>query len=159
MNKINLRNLLLSIVACLSAGLVGSLFTFPSIPTWYAGLTKPSFSPPNWLFGPVWTTLYILMAIAMYLVWQKGLKKKNIRQAIHLFLIHLTVNAGWSIVFFGLHSILGGMVMIIILWGMIFTLIREFYRIDTRASYLLVPYIVWVSFAGILNFSILLLNQ
>lgn len=95
----------------------------------------------------------------MYLVWQKGLKKKNIRQAIHLFLIHLTVNAGWSIVFFGLHSILGGMVMIIILWGMIFTLIREFYRIDTRASYLLVPYIVWVSFAGILNFSILLLNQ
>jgi len=99
------------------------------------------------------------MAIAMYLVWQKGLKKKNIRQVIHLFLIHLTVNAGWSIVFFGLHSILGGMVMIIILWGMIFTLIREFYRIDTRASYLLVPYIVWVSFAGILNFSILLLNQ
>jgi tryptophan-rich sensory protein len=154
-----LRNLVISILVCLSAGLIGSVFTFPSIPTWYAALIKPPFSPPNWIFGPVWTTLYILMAIAMYMVWQKGLKKKNIRQAIHLFLIHLTVNAGWSIVFFGLHSILGGMVVIFILWGFIVYLTNEFYRIDRTAGYLLIPYIFWVSFASILNFSLLVLNQ
>ncbi|MCX6791514.1 MAG: tryptophan-rich sensory protein [Candidatus Gottesmanbacteria bacterium] len=144
--------LLLSIIVCLSAGLIGSLFTFAAIPTWYATLIKPSFSPPNWLFGPVWTTLYVLMGIAMYLVWRK-------RKSLNLFLIHLVFNAGWSIVFFGLHSILGGMVTIIILWGLIFTLIRTFYRIDRRTAYLLIPYLVWVSFASILNFSLLILNQ
>lgn len=143
--------LLLSIIACLSAGLIGSLATFPAIPTWYAGLIKPPFSPPNWIFGPVWTTLYILMGIAMYLVWKK-------KKSLTLFLIHLVFNAGWSVVFFGLRSISGGMVVIIILWGFIIALIREFYRIDKRASYLLIPYLVWVSFAGILNFSLLILN-
>jgi len=159
MKKLNVRNLLPSIIVCLSAGLIGSLFTFAAIPTWYAALTKPSFSPPNWIFGPVWTTLYILMGIAMYLVWKKGTKKKSVRQALALFLIHLGFNAGWSIVFFGLHSIFGGMVVIIILWGLIVAVIREFYRIDRQAAYFLIPYFVWVSFAGVLNFSLLLLNQ
>jgi translocator protein len=146
-----MKKLLISIIVCLSAGLIGSLFTFAAIPTWYAGLIKPSFSPPNWIFGPVWTTLYILMGIAMYLVWQK-------KRKLTLFLIHLGFNAGWSIVFFGLHSIAGGMVTIVILWGLIVALIREFYRIDRRASYLLVPYLVWVSFASVLNFSLISLN-
>lgn len=144
--------LLLSIIVCLSAGLIGSLFTVAAIPTWYAALIKPSFSPPNWIFAPVWTTLYILMAVAMYLVWQK-------KGTLKLFLIHLVVNAGWSVVFFGLRSIPGGMVVIIILWGLIVAVIRQFYRIDRRAAYLLLPYLVWVSFASILNFSLLVLNQ
>lgn len=99
------------------------------------------------------------MGVAMYLVWQKGLKKKKIRQPFNLFLIHLAINAGWSIVFFGLHSILGGMVVIIILWSFIFLLIKDFYRINRRAAYLLMPYLVWVSFASVLNFSLLLLNR
>ncbi len=146
-----MKKLLLSIVVCLSAGFIGSVFTFPSIPTWYAGLTKPVFSPPNWLFGPVWTTLYILMGIAMYLVWQK-------KGSLKLFLIHLGFNAGWSIVFFGLHSVLGGMVVIIILWGLIAAIIRRFYMIDRTAAYLLYPYLAWVSFASILNVSLLMLN-
>ncbi|MCX6794092.1 MAG: tryptophan-rich sensory protein [Candidatus Gottesmanbacteria bacterium] len=147
-----MKKLLVSILICLSAGFIGSLFTFAAIPTWYVTLSKPAFSPPNWLFGPVWTALYILMGIALSLVW----KKKKVRK---LFFIHLAFNAGWSIVFFGLHSIFGGMVVIIILWGFIVAIIREFYRIDRRAAYLLIPYLVWVSFATLLNFSLLLLNQ
>lgn len=146
-----MKKLLLSILLCLSAGFIGSLATFPAIPTWYASLVKPSFSPPNWIFGPVWTTLYILMGIAMYLVWKK-------RKSLTLFIIHLVFNAGWSIVFFGLHSILGGMIVIIILWGIIVALIRGFYRIDRIAAYLLIPYLAWVSFASVLNFSLLMLN-
>jgi tryptophan-rich sensory protein len=152
MKKLNVKRLFLSILLCLSAGIIGSLFTFSAIPTWYATLSKPSFSPPNWIFGPVWTTLYILMGIAMYLVWKK-------KRSLKLFLIHLGFNAGWSIVFFGLHSILGGMVVIIILWSFIFLLIKDFYRINRVAAYLLLPYLAWVSFASFLNFSLLLLNQ
>jgi benzodiazapine receptor len=147
-----MKRLLLSIVVCLSAGFIGSVFTFPSIPTWYASLVKPSFSPPNCIFGPVWTTLYILMGIAMYLVWQK-------KGSLKLFLVHLGFNAGWSIVFFGLRSILGGMAVIITLWGLIVYLTRAFYRIDKRAAYLLTPYLIWVSFASVLNFSLLILNH
>ena len=151
MKKLNIKKILFSISACLSAGFIGSLATFPSIPTWYAGLAKPSFNPPNWIFGPVWTTLYILMGIAMYLVWQK-------KKSLKLFFIHLAVNAGWSVIFFGIHSLLGGMIVILILWGLIITLIRKFYRIDRRAAYLLVPYLAWVSFASFLNFTLLILN-
>lgn len=151
MKKRNIRQLLLSIIACQVAGFVGAAFTFSAIPVWYAGLTKPSFNPPNWIFGPVWTTLYILMGIALSMVW----KKKWVR---NLFLVHLVVNTAWSIIFFGLHSILGGMVTIIILWGFIVTLVREFYKVNKQASYLLLPYLAWVSFASILNFSLLVLN-
>ena len=146
-----MKKLFLSVSVCLLAGFIGSVATFPSIPTWYAGLIKPPFNPPNWIFGPVWTTLYVLMGIAMYLVWRK-------KKSLKLFLIHLGVNAGWSIIFFGLHSVLGGLVTIIILWGCIYTLIREFYRIDRRASYLLYPYLAWVSFASLLNVALLILN-
>jgi tryptophan-rich sensory protein len=156
---VDINKLLLSILACEGAGIIGSLFTFPAIATWYATLTKPSFSPPNWIFGPVWTALYVLMGIAMYVIWEKGTKKQGVRLALTLFIIHLVVNAVWSIVFFGLHSLLGGMVIIIILWGFIAVLIREFFRIRRTAAYLLIPYFAWVSFAGFLNFSLLLLNR
>jgi tryptophan-rich sensory protein len=158
MNGMKLGKLLVSIVIVLAAGLLGSVVTFPSIPSWYSTLIKPPFSPPNWIFGPVWTALYILMGIALWLVWEKGLKHQKVRFAFWLFIIHLAVNAGWSVVFFGLHSILGGLIVIIILWVLIATLMLKFYAIDRRAAYLLVPYILWVSFATVLNYSLLLLN-
>lgn len=134
------------------AGLVGSLFTFSAIPTWYATLNKPSFSPPNWVFGPVWTTLYILMGISLYLVWSKG------KRGVALFKFHLVINALWSILFFGLRSPILGLITIIILWIMILALIKIFWKIDKTASVLLWPYLAWVSFASVLNLAILLLN-
>jgi tryptophan-rich sensory protein len=158
MNLKKLGKLLSSIGIVLAAGLLGSIVTFPSIPTWYSTLIKPPLSPPNWVFGPVWTTLYILMGISLYLVWNKGLQHAKVRFAFQLFIVHLAVNAGWSVVFFGLHSILGGLIVIIILWTLIAVLIRKFYPIDKRAAYLLVPYILWVSIATILNISLFLLN-
>lgn len=158
MKQMNIRHLLLSIIGCQGVGFLGSVVTFESINTWYKFLVKPAFSPPNWLFGPVWTTLYFLMGISFYLIWQKGPKNRNVQQALNLFIVHLVFNAGWSFVFFGLHSILGGMVALIILWGFIVALIREFYKIERLAAYLLVPYLLWVSLAAVLNFSLLVLN-
>lgn len=150
--------LVFTILISQSAGLIGSVATSPSIPTWYASLAKPSFNPPNWLFGPVWIILYTLMGIALYLVWVKGYKKKNIKYAVNLFLIHLVVNSLWSIVFFGLHNLGLALVIIIGLWLMIAYLIKLFYKIDKWAAYLLFPYLLWVSFATLLNFSIWQLN-
>ncbi len=154
-----LGKLFTAIILALAAGLIGSLATFGSVNGWYGTLVKPSFNPPNWIFGPVWTTLYILMGIALYLVWDRGLKKKKVQVAFWLFIIHLFVNAGWSIVFFGLHSLFGGFVVLCILWTFIVALIWKFYEINKWAAYLLVPYILWVSFAGILNTALWLLNR
>ena len=141
-----------------AAGLVGSFFTSPAIPTWYATLNKPSFNPPSWLFGPVWITLYTLMGLAAWLVWQKWGESTLAKGAVILFLVHLVFNSLWSILFFGLQNPGLAFIEIIILWLMILALIIIFYRIDKRAAYLLVPYILWVSFAAVLNFSIWRLN-
>lgn len=146
------------IIICQMAGLIGSIFTFPSIPTWYASLNKPSFSPPNWLFGPVWITLYTLMGISAYIIWEKGIKKKEIKVAIGLFSAQLILNSIWSFLFFGLQNPLFAFVEICILWIFILATIISFFRIDRKAAYLMVPYILWVSFALILNYSIYLLN-
>lgn len=159
MKSKEIGKLLTSIIIAEAAGLLGSLATFTSINTWYKGLTKPPFNPPNWIFGPVWTTLYILMGVALYLVWAKGLKHKKVGFAFWLFIVHLGFNAGWSIVFFGLHSLFGGFVMLIVLWMFIIALIWKFYEINKWAAYLLIPYILWVSFAGILNTAVWLLNR
>jgi tryptophan-rich sensory protein len=140
------------------AGFVGSIFTFSAIPTWYASLVKPVFSPPNWLFGPVWTTLYALMGIAAYRISVRGRSKKFDQQSIRLFLWHLVVNALWSIVFFGLRNIGGGLVVIGALWVMIAVLIARFWKTDRIAAALLLPYIAWVSFASLLNYQLWLLN-
>lgn len=148
----------LSIVVCEGAGLIGSLATFPSIPTWYASLEKPAFNPPNWLFGPVWTTLYALMGIAAFLVWRQGIRKREVKIALGIFLVQLVLNSLWSIVFFGLNSLLGGLVVILPLWVAILLSIVTFYRISKTAGVLLIPYILWVSFATILNFSLWQLN-
>ena len=144
--------LLIFIGFCLSAGAIGSIFTASAIPTWYANLIKPTFSPPNWIFAPVWTTLYILMGISAYLVW---IKKNN---ALKLFWVHLTVNVAWSYLFFGLRNPFYGLICILVLWGLIVAVIYKFSKIDKRSAYLLYPYLAWVTFATFLNYNIWILN-
>jgi tryptophan-rich sensory protein len=151
--------LILAIVICNLAGVVGTFFTSPSVRTWYTTIQRPSFSPPNWVFGPVWTTLFILMGIALFLVWDKGLKKKGVKIALVFFGIQLVLNALWSVIFFGLKSPLGAFIELCVLWVMILATIITFYRVSRPAAYLLIPYIAWVSFAGVLNFMIFYLNM
>ena len=150
--------LVISIVACQCAGVIGSIFTTTAIPTWYAALQKPPFTPPNWLFAPAWITLYLLMGIAAFLIWRKGLEQKEVKLALVIFLVQLVLNALWSVVFFGLESPLYGMVVILVLWVVILLTILRFFRLSTTAGALLLPYILWVSFAAVLNVSIWVLN-
>ena len=151
--------LVVSIVACLAAGAIGSIFTRDAIPTWYATLEKPSFNPPNWLFAPVWTLLYVLMGIAAFLVWRKGSENRQVRIALIVFLVQLVLNALWSVVFFGLESPLYGLIVIVVLWVAILFTVLRFLRISLAASVLLWPYLLWVTFAAVLNASIWLLNR
>ena len=155
----NILKLAASIMLCLSAGVIGSVFTMDSIPTWYAALEKPFFSPPNWVFAPVWTTLFILMGISLYLVWKKGIKTEGVKIALILFAAQLVLNTLWSIIFFGMRSPIYAFVEIVMLWILILFTIITFYKISKTASYLLIPYILWVSFAAVLNFSIFVLNS
>jgi len=140
------------------AGFIGSFGTASSISTWYTFLVKPSFNPPNYLFGPVWTVLYSMMGVSLYLIWEKGYEKQEIKNAVNIFLIHLGVNALWSIIFFSYRELGWALFTIVILWGMIIYLIKIFWKIDRRAAYLLTPYLLWVSFATLLNYSIWMLN-
>lgn len=144
------------VVLCLLAGAIGSVFTVQSIPAWYATLNKPSFSPPNWVFGPVWTTLYIMMGLAAYLVYTK--KNKETKTALVVFGVQLALNVMWSVLFFGLQSPLYGLICIIALWLAIAATIVKFYKISKTAGLLLVPYLLWVSFASVLNFYVWMLN-
>ena len=150
--------LVVSIVVCQLAGGIGAIFTTPAIPTWYASLAKPAFQPPNWLFFPVWTTLYTLMGIAAFLVWRRGLGERRVRVALGVFVIQLVLNTAWSIIFFGLYSLFGAVIAIVFLWIAILINIVTFWRISKAAGALLIPYILWVSFAGILNISVWMLN-
>lgn len=142
---------------CQLAGLIGSIFTFPSIGNWYKYLNKPFFNPPNWIFGPVWTILYLLMGISFYLIWQSKSKKKNNKYFL-IFYMQLFLNSLWSAIFFGLHNTLLAFIEIMFLWLAISLTIISFYKISKLAALLLVPYILWVSFASILNFAIFILN-
>ena len=154
----NLPRLAASLVICQLAGLAGSLFTYPSIPTWYASLGKPWFTPPSWVFAPAWTALFILMGISLYLVWQGGLKERQPRQAVTLFGVQLGLNVLWSALFFGLQSPFLAFLEILALWAAIALTTIRFYPISRNAALLLVPYMAWVSFAAILNLSVWLLN-
>ena len=140
------------------AGIIGSVFTAPSIPTWYAGLVKPALNPPAWVFAPVWTTLFALMGIAAFLVWQNGLDRKETRVAIGLFLGQLALNTLWSILFFGIHSIAGALIEIILLWLAILATITAFAKISKPAAWLLAPYLAWVTFAAYLTYALWTLN-
>jgi tryptophan-rich sensory protein len=151
--------ILVFIVICELAGIIGSVFTASSISGWYATLVKPPFNPPGWIFGPVWTFLYAMMGLAAYLVYENGPGRPEIRKALTVFAIQLIINALWSIVFFGARQILGAVVVIVLLWVMILLTIRLFSRISKAAAYLLVPYLLWVSFASVLNISLYTLNR
>jgi benzodiazapine receptor len=156
--KNNWKTLAAFVVACLGAGLIGSFFTFENIPTWFAGIKKPDFSPPNWVFGPVWTTLYILMGISAYIVWEKGRGKPERKSAMGLFALQLVLNTLWSILFFGMRNPFYAFVEIVFLWLGIAGTIMAFSRISKNAALLMVPYLLWVSFAAYLNYAIWRLN-
>jgi tryptophan-rich sensory protein len=143
------------ILASLSAGLIGSQFR-PG--EWYAGLTKPSWTPPSWVFAPVWSTLYLLMGIAAWLVWRRGGWARQ-RTPLMLFSAQLILNAGWSWIFFGLHEPGWAFLEIILLAVAILLTLRNFAKISQAAAWLLAPYLVWVGFASALNFAVWKMNR
>ncbi|WP_440949296.1 TspO/MBR family protein [Methanosphaerula subterraneus] len=142
----------------LLAGGIGAIFTTSAIPTWYATLVRPWFAPPNWLFGPAWTVLYILMGVASFLIYQKRETDPRADGALKVYGLQLVLNLLWSVIFFGFRSILGGFIEILLLWVLIVVTTRQFYRISPAAGLLMIPYLVWVTFASILTFGILQLN-
>jgi len=171
----------ISVIICELAGVIGSIFTIPSIDVWFKNLNKPSFSPPNWIFGPVWTILFLLMGLSFYMVWDSNWIAKNkigkIKVAkwnslseklwqgkwqkiniITIFFAQLLLNIAWSILFFGLHFTDIAFFELLMLWFAILFTIINFYRVSKLAAYFLLPYILWVSFAGILNYFLWILN-
>lgn len=150
--------LALCIALPLLAGVVGSLFTTSAISTWYAGLVKPVLNPPSWVFGPVWTVLYVLMGIAAFLVWKQGWYQKGVKMALGVFGAQLVANALWSILFFGMRTPFYALIDILLLLVLILVTIVLFYRLSKPSAYLLVPYAAWVSFATYLNYMLYVLN-
>jgi tryptophan-rich sensory protein len=150
--------LITALAACQLVGVVGSVFTTPSLPAWYAALRKPAFTPPDGVFAPVWITLFVLMGVAAFLVWDKGIGSKGVKTALIAFVVQLGLNLLWSGLFFGLRSPLLAFVEIVALWLAIAAAILTFYRVSKPASFLLIPYIAWVSFAAVLNWAIVRLN-
>ena len=148
--------LILSILLAQSAGIIGTFFTISAIPTWYAFLNKPMFSPPNWIFGPVWTILYTIIGISFYKIWINY--KRGNSWAIKFFLFHLFLNSIWSIIFFGMKNLSLAFFEIVVMWLTAIYMVIKFKKIDKWASYLLIPYVLWISFASILNFSVWRLN-
>lgn len=156
--NVNFSKLMASIVLCLATGIIGAVFTASSVENWFILIEKPAFSPPPWVFSPVWTILYILMGISLYLVWEKGLQNPGVKSGILIFGIQLFLNLLWSLLFFGLKSPYYAFIEIILLWFAILLTILQFRKISKTASYLLIPYILWVSFASVLNYYIWILN-
>jgi len=153
-----LISLIIFIAIPLLAGALGSFYTMASIPTWYATLNKPMLNPPSWVFGPVWTILYIMMGIAAFLIWQKGWKGREVKIALVLFFVQLALNVLWSVIFFGQQNPGLALIEIIILWAAILATILSFKKSSKPAATLLVPYLLWVTFATYLNFAIWRLN-
>ena len=153
----NTFKFIIAITIPLLIGFSSSFFTVSEIGSWYQTIEKPSWNPPNWIFGPVWTTLYVLMGISLFLVWKSSALHK--RSAIILFSLQIVLNFFWSFIFFKQHQIGLAFAEILALWSMILLNIFAFGRINKLAAWLLVPYISWVSFAAILNFTIWQLNK
>ena len=151
-------SLCLSIALTLAVGAIGRLATAQSVDTWYAGLNKPSFNPPNWVFGPAWTTLYILMAVAAWRIYL-GPESRSRRAALGLYGVQLVLNLGWSIVFFGLRSPFPALLNLAVLLVAVATMGMSFWRLDRSAGLLLVPYMLWSTFAFVLNLEIWRLNR
>ena len=155
--KINFARLIAAVLICEAAGILGSIFTETGAGSWYSQLIKPEFNPPNWVFAPVWTLLYLLMAASIYILWEKK-GSADANHAIAAFSLQLFLNFLWSFLFFGLQSPLLGLVCIALLWAAIIATIYYSWRVSRPAALLLIPYILWVSFAAVLNYSIFALN-
>jgi len=150
--------LVASVILCQLAGFLGSLFTTPAIPTWYATLKKPFFTPPNWIFGPVWISLFILMGISLFYVWRRP-DHPQFKKALIFFFVQLILNVLWSLAFFGLRLPLLGLMDIILLWMVILLTIQHFLKVSKFAGALLLPYLIWISFAALLNFTLWIQNR
>jgi len=152
--------LALVVFTCLAIGYLSGMVTRESITTWYPTLIKPIFNPPNWIFAPVWTVLYIMMGVAGGMVWNRiETDEANVKRGFMFFIIQLGLNALWSYLFFGLHNPLLALTEIVLLWLMIFETYNQFKKIDKTAALLLLPYLGWVSFATVLNAGIWWLNR
>jgi len=154
----NYGGLAAAMLLSLIAGSIGGLATYPKIATWYAGLNKPSFNPPNWLFGPAWTILYLLMGAAAFLVWQKRAADKRANEALAYFAVQFFFNIAWSFAFFGAESPLYGLAVIVMLYAAAVVTIWKFWKIDRNAALLLLPYLAWMTFATVLNYYSFVLN-
>lgn len=162
-NAVMKKGLVIKIIICLavtfSAPVIASFVMEPGGSDWYANLNKPSFNPPGWVFGPVWTVLYILMAISAGLVWQRGLGERKVRVAMGFYLVQLILNAIWTPIFFGLEMPLLAFIDIVLLWAAIILAILAFFRVSKITAALMVPYLGWTTFAAVLNFSLWYLNR
>jgi tryptophan-rich sensory protein len=147
-----------AVLFCLIAGSLGSLVTITGAGSWYSTLAKPFFVPPDWIFAPVWITLFVLMGIALFYIWDSGTERREVKTALGIFGVQFFLNMIWSFLFFGLKSPLPGFIDIILLWVMIVITIRAFYHVKKRAAYFLLPYLVWVSLALALNGAIYFMN-
>lgn len=150
--------LLFCVVLAFIPGIVGSFFTAPNVPTWYATLTRPSFAPPNWLFMPVWIFLYLLMGVALYKIWDDGVDLREMRHAYMAFGVQWLLNAAWPFLFFSQHWLLVSFIEIILLWIAIWAAIFLYKKVSPMAAFLMVPYLLWVTFAAVLNGFIWVLN-
>ena len=146
-----------SLLIPLAAGFAGSFFTRASVDTWYREITKPAFNPPDWLFAPVWTILYILMGISFFIIWSRE-NSRDRKSAVSVFIFQIFLNFLWTVLFFGLRNPLAGLIEIILLQGLLAVNILKFRKISTAAAWLLLPYFLWTAFAAVLNFSIVILN-
>lgn len=159
MNSLSLPvKILISVIVCIAVGGISGIATSNNLTDWYLTLNKPFFNPPNWIFGPVWSALYILMGWSVALVWDEGLERVDVKNAVILFIAQLFLNGLWSVAFFGMNSPALGLIVILALWVFLYLCIQWFKGINTFSSKLLWPYLAWVSFATLLNFSILILN-
>jgi tryptophan-rich sensory protein len=158
MTRTQVLKLIVSVILPVLVGGIAGLFTAEAVPGWYATLKQPSFNPPNWIFGPVWTILYLLMGISLFLVWKENhSKERNI--AITVFLIQLALNFAWSLIFFHFKMIGLALVEISLLWISILSMLFIFYKIKPAAAYINIPYLLWVAFATVLNASYYILNK
>ena len=158
MGSINWWALIIALGLPQLAGGIGAIFTSSAVRGWYKTLVRPSIAPPNWIFGPVWTTLFLLMGIASYLVYMKGWERTDVKWALGLFAVQLVLNVLWSLIFFGMQNPGAALIEIVIFWIAIAATIIAFYRISPAAAFLMVPYLAWVTFASYLNYSFWRLN-
>ncbi|WP_318569301.1 TspO/MBR family protein [Salinigranum marinum] len=151
--------LALAVLAVELVGASGAIFTAQGLGEWYDSLARPAFAPPNWVFGPVWTALFALIGVAVWLVWrQADAAPRDVRLAFGVFIVHFVFNLGWSAAFFGARRIGLGLAVIAVLWLLIVATAWTFDRVDRRAALLLLPYLLWVSFAAVLNYRFWVLN-